>query len=314
MAQIINALVKDVKSQPEPAPENTINYSIADNPAFNRGLLRDKIIHNIEMSDQEFQNLMENSYEDILKCIFDQHDVRFLEFVSTPRFITTLTNIMLGVRDIPTITRIYINNLVYDYLTYHDPDQDQRMTNLMVNLGRVTNQRVIYALTGLGVPDTLASYIALASKSSSNNNVNIRRVNFIIATALCKLFDFDNDDEYKVVYKAEQMVIDIYSKLFPKIVELFESTMFDVYNLDEYWVTEDVSIMYSMCTNAVLDIVNAMPTANIRSILLQYHGDYCSGVFGINPPTRASLHSLSNDYSRINDVIELLKNEGVYIF
>lgn len=305
---ILDKFIKDV-NRTSPKEKEEVSLDLYDNPSINRDILKQKIIHNIEMSDEELTELLKESYQDILTCIFEMQDFKYLSFVSTPRFIICLSNIISSLDgNIEYITKVHINSLVYDYITScNDTTEDKEYVNrLMINLARIVNEDYIRKLLALNIKDDIASFLVLARFSSTNEFANIKRVNFIICTSLSKEFDMDDDNER---FKAHQLIVDIYSKLFSKLTTLFESTMYDVYNLEESWVTENISEMYSITTMAVLDILNNMTSPDIRSILISYTNDYNS-IFGPKGyTTRFSLNSLSADYNRISYIVECLKQE-----
>lgn len=310
----ITAIVADaILSTPTPKKE-TVVLDLENNPTINRDLLKRKIIHNEEMGDDELNQLINSSYTDILACIFDEKDFRYLDFVSSPRFINGLI-MVVNKQPVKHETRIHINKLIYDYLTYHgDRQKDEYVTTLMINLASVVNGAMINQMIGLGIPNTLANYLVLSRYSSNNEFINIKRVNFIICTSLVSLFDLTTVGTfYDEQLRAEQLVVDIYSKLFQKVTFLFEGVMFDRYELSESWVTEPVSEMYSTTTNAVLDILNNLGMEQIRTVLRSYTADYATIYTPNGFAPRISIRHISNDYSRILAAVDILATEGVYV-
>lgn len=309
---VLDKFIQEVQTAPEPTKE-MVQMDLINNPKINKDLLKQKIVHNVEMTDEELMVLLNESYEDILMCIFELDDLQYLQFVTTPRFISNLTKIISSnIKTIQHQTKIHINKLVYDYITRHtkdaNPADTEYMNTLMVNLAKIVNETHIRALIGVGVDINTADFLALARFSSINESVNIRRVNFIICTTLDKMYDVAGDNETERI-KAEQLIVNIYTKLFDRVTTLFEATMFDVYNLEEPWVTDAISEMYSLTTSAVLDILDNMTSPNIRTVILSFVNDYMStfGPRGYNP--RISLRTLSADYSRIKFVVEGLIND-----
>lgn len=310
----ITATVSDViLNTPEPKKEK-VTIDIENNPNFNRDLLKRKIIHNEEMTDDELDQLINTSYADILACIFDEKDFRYLDFVSTPRFINSLIRVVSS-QSIRYNTRIHINKLIYDYLTYHgSTKKDPYVTTLMTNLASIINGQMINIIIGLGVPNNMANYLVLSRYSSENEFINIKRVNFIICTLVVNMFDMVSMDTfYNEQLRAEQLVVNIYSKLFTKITVLFEGVMFDKYELSESWVTESVSEMYSTTTNAVLDILNNLRMEDIKSVLRMYTSDYATIFSPQNFSPRISMRNIGNDYERITTAIRMLETEGIYV-
>lgn len=312
---ILENFVKDVMAMPEPV-DNSVQMDLSNDPKINKDLLKQKILHNVEMSDEELAVLLKESYADILKCIFELDDLQYLQFVTTPRFISSLTRIVSSnLKTLEPFTRIHINKLVYDYITsgtiQDTNEQVQYMNTLMTNLAKIINEDHIRKLIGVGMDMTTAEYMALARFSSMNESVNIKRVNFIICTTLDKSFDM-NDEQDRA--RAEQTVINIYTKLFTKLTVLFESTMFDVWDLEESWVTESISEMYSITTNAMLAILDNMRAADIRTILMTYANDYMSLYAPKGYGTRISMRTLSGDYDRIRFIVEGLQHEeNIYV-
>lgn len=314
---VLDKFIQEVKNTPEPVKE-MVQMDLINNPKINKDLLKQKILRNVEMTDQELVVLLNESYEDILMCIFELDDLQYLQFVTTPRFISNLTKIISSnIKTLKHQTKVHINKLVYDYIT--EPTKElsakdsEYMNTLMVNLAKIVNETHIRALIGVGVDINTADFLALARFSSTNESVNIRRVNFIICTTLDKMYNIAGDDETERI-KAEQLIVNIYTKLFDRMTTLFEATMFDVYNLEEPWVTDTISEMYSLTTSAVLDILDNMKSTDIRTVILSFVNDYNAtfGPRGYIP--RISLRTLSADYSRISFIVEgLMNDEKIYV-
>ena len=91
-----------------------------------------------------------------------------------------------------------------------------------------------------------------------------------------------------------------------------QSTFF-VYDDEEEWVTEEIMEIYSTISLAVLLILNNMTSDKIRKVLISYTGDYNALYSGNSNSYRFSMKAISTDYSRIIDVVEALKEEGIYV-
>lgn len=311
---VLDKFVREVAELPNPNV-TMVDMNLSENPKINKDILFQKILHNVEMSDNELTVLLKESYEDILSCIFEQDDLQYLQFVTTPRFVNSLMKVIsTHSKDLKHTTKIHINKLVYDFITSHSVEPNDSvvyMNTLMVSLARMVNETHIRALIGIGLSNDMADFLALARFSSSKESTNIRRVNFIICTNLVKDYDMNNEADRLA---AQQMVINIYSKLFNKLTILFESTMFDVYNLDDAWVTDSISEMYSITTLAVLDILNSMKMTDIRTLIMAYTQDYISVFAPKGYVPRISLRTLSGDYDRIRYVVEGLQTEeNIYV-
>lgn len=196
---ILENFVKDVMSMPEPS-DTKVQMDLSNDPRINRDLLKEKILNNVEMSDEELTVLLKESFDDILKCIFELDDLQYLKFVTTPRFINSLSRIVSSnIKSIQPFTRIHINKMVYDYITSHNiegtREQIEYMNTLMTNLAKIINEEHIRKLIGIGIDMTTAEFMALARFSSVNESVNIKRVNFIICTTLDKSFNMNDEQE-----------------------------------------------------------------------------------------------------------------------
>ena len=107
------------------------------------------------------------------------------------------------------------------------------------------------------------------------------------------------------------MVVWIYEKLFNRIYDLFEATMFEVYTAQQQKdFGDDFMEIYGTVGLAVLIILNNMTSENIRKVLLAYSTAW---EYAKYPMTRYSLHNLSGDYSRISRIVDIMTAEGYKI-
>lgn len=299
--------VEDISKMPQPVSLVT-EVDLTNAPGVNPELLKQKILNNEQMSDEELFNLLKESHETIMRCIFDMEDPTYLRYCTTKRFISILCQVMTTVPVINTMERMYCNKLAYDYMTYDKHHDDAAyIAELMMGLSRTVNRDVISVLKSIELPEDISTYIALSRHSSTIETTNIMRVNFLICNNVSRLFDL-NSDAGRV--SAEQMIINIYQKLFPQLTLLFEAIMFDVYNLEDEWVDNSISEMYSIISLAILDILNAMPSGDIRKVLMGYAMDYTALKM---KKYRFSLNSLSADYDRIRYVVDVLRGENIFI-
>ena len=131
-----------------------------------------------------------------------------------------------------------------------------------------------------------------------NEKTNVKRLNFAI---------YFKDSELMT----EQRVVWIYEKMFDRVSDLFQAIMFEVYTPQQeevfnHYFPEN----YGTVSLAILCILNNMTSVNIRRVLLGYHSEW---EYKGRPRVRFSLHALSNDYSRIINVVETLAQEGTYL-
>lgn len=203
---------------------------------------------------------------------------------------------VLETTQIVQAVRIVTNYICYDFLTLRT--NMEKTKRKLLSMSKLVNHREIQSLRGLGLTESVACNLALGRFSSIKEEVNIRRLNFIIC-------------HKDVMVMTEQMIVWIYEKLFDRVGLLFCETMFEYYSPEQSVdLGGDFMEIYSTISLAILDIVNNMTTPEINLILRQYLDKW---VYLGRPPTRFSLISLSNDYARINAVVEELTRKGEYV-
>lgn len=184
-----------------------------------------------------------------------------------------------------------INHIVYDYITSSNPIQE--IVDLMYDLIKVVDSVYIIKLCSL-MPLDIAKVVTIARFSSIDNRIAIDRFNNAICTSG---IDF-----------SKKNIIHIYSIFFSEgFSPLFNVTMTTKI---ETFADRNQMKIYNMISLAILDILESMPSAEISTVLMNY-ADYVtlSNISTI----RLNIRSLSEDYSRINNVIADLLNRGVSI-
>lgn len=283
--------MKDINKEPK---KELVDVKLFCNPVYNPMVLNQHL-HNIDtFSDKELFMLLKDSYPSILSDIFIEKNEYYLQLFTNARFLSIMIQVVSSTNNISHINRVYFNKIVYDYLTLDK--KDQYIKQLLYSLSRMVNKDVLPRLLGLGLQEDLAIYLSLARFSSQKEIVNVKRVNFVIMTSPIEIM-------------TEQMIVYIYEKLFDRVTPLFIGTMIDNCKQD---MSQDMEEIYSIISLAILDILNGMPTADIRKVLIAYVGDY-QAVYH-KSGYRFSMQCLSNDYSRINSVVEALhSNENIYV-
>lgn len=288
--------LKRFLQKPDNNLSDTVNVNIVNNPNINKGLL-DNIINNGTInnySDGELYTLLSSNLRGFLLNIFERKDQRYIKMIISDKFLRVLIQVVAN-NEIDYMNTIYLNKLCYDYLTLDDDFKNSVITNLIYKLAKCTNKKYIPLLIGVGIPETIASYITLARFSTNDEFVNVTRMNFVIMTVNVNF--------------TEQMIVDVYQNLFDRVSMLFEATMLDVPDTTEEWYTDDIDERYSLITLAVLDILNSLPSDAIRRVLDDYVSVYHTSYFG--KETRCSLRSLSGDYERIRNIAENMISQGI---
>lgn len=285
--------IKDVTKHKK--EKNMVPISL-DNPLFSPEMYRQKLKHIDSIQDRELFALIKSCYENLLNDIVKEEFRSYINLFTNIRFLTIFIQVMNTVK-LPYHSRIHCNKIAYDYLTI--TRRDPYIEQLLYSLSRTVNRDVIPGLLGIGLPEDLASYMVLARFSSTKELINVKRLNHIIVTSPIHLM-------------TEQTIVWIYEKLFDRVTPLFEGVMFDVVDTNE--LTEEQQEIYSTISLAALLILNNMPSPDIRKVLISYVGDYMAMYYQPGKKcVRFSVDTLSSDYKRILDVVELLKRENIYV-
>ena len=113
------------------------------------------------------------------------------------------------------------------------------------------------------------------------------------------------------IYKCIYNVLEEWYRIFPCIMV---DTIPDYSETDNrtWWVTEDVYDINSEMNLSILEILDELPSQTIRNTLVNYT-EAISTVYA-NKRTRFSLRTLSDDFYRINEIINNLEyNENIYV-
>lgn len=282
--------MKDIAKEPK---RELVQIKLFDNPAYNTLVLEEKLRALDSLEDREVYSLLRDGYESILSTIFIDKNKQYLDLFTNSRFVSILIQVMSSITNISHINRTYINKIVYDYIILQD--SDPYIKQLLYSLSKTVNKDILPRLLGLGLPEDIAIRLALSRFSSQKEIVNVKRVNFIIMTSPIEIM-------------TEQMIVFIYEKLYDRFTPLFIGTMIDNCRSD---MEGDMDEIYSIISLAVLDILNVMPSNDIRKVLISYVGDF-QALYSQNG-YRFSLQCLSNDYARINAVVDALKYENIYV-
>lgn len=258
---------------------------------FNRSAFKQSIPYIDEMDDHNLTILIKNNIDVISEDILHDDPV-YAQILTNQKFISAFIRAINSI-PIDYAVRLACNKITYDYFTSDHPDFMIKQQYL--NLSKTVNHQYINKLISIGLDETVATNLAICRFSSVNEKTNVKRLNFAI---------YNRDPSLMT----EQMVVWIYEKLFTRISDLFQATMFEVYNQQQQIEFGDNFMeVYGTVGLAVLCILNNMTSDNIRKVLIGYEVEWS---YEGKPPVRFSLHALSNDYSRISRVVEYLNSTG----
>lgn len=252
------------------------------------------------MSDREIYELVKEYYETILTTIFESNDklIRrsFIDLFTNAKFILALTQAMYTVTP-NDITKKRLNKMCYDYLVISEHDSNDYIGGLLMSLAKTINRDKIPLLCAIPLPEDLSSMIALSRYSSEKEVVNVKRLNRILMNQ-------------PVDSISEQQIVNIYLTLFDHVLPLFTGIMLDVESPSN--MNQNAMEVYGVITLSILDIMNELPTADIKKGLTLFDED--RRIQYSDKPIRINLESITeSDYPRILTAIDQLKSEGIII-
>lgn len=191
--------------------------------------------------------------------------------------------------------RYKFNRICYDYFRLRD--HNIFIQNKMLDIVFVINNKIAQTLMGFNLTKEQASILVAARYSTATNiRINFKRITRTIQNMSSKIM-------------TEQNIVNIYGKTCTEPVsELFISIMLDSYS-DFY--TEDEEYVYSTVNLAILDIIESLSMEHIYNVLTAYmRAQSCS-----DKTPRFQLRAVNiGDYPRINNVIDRMEAEGIYVY
>ena len=165
----------EVQNQNMKVPEG--NSRIFQYP---EGVLLQKMKSLDSMSDQEAYELIKQEYLGLMEDIFKRkyNDYKFL--LDSPKFLNLLIQVVKnGILQYDT--KVYCNAFIYKYIVH--TEDGSYIKELLFTLGDYVNRYYSKKLMGWEIDEKLAIFLAVAAHSAFDPVINIKRVNFTIATA-----------------------------------------------------------------------------------------------------------------------------------
>lgn len=279
----------------------TIDFSA--NVLLTNDMLAEKIKSLDNLSDQDIYILVRDYYDTILTDIFESKDNNkksdFIDLFMQPKFIIALTQVMYNIppENITSQTKRRLNKMSFDYLMIDENDRDKYISGLLMALSKTVNRDKIPRLCAIPLPEDMASLLALARYSSEKEVLNVKRLNKVLMSQ-------------PLTSLSEQKIVDIYLALFEHVLPLFTGVLLDVVSPQN--MNSNSSEIYGLITLAMLDIMNELPIADIKTGLVRF--EETRQIWYPDSPLRLNLESCSEeDYPRVLCAIDQLKTEGVYI-
>ena len=281
---------------------NMRNAGVGNSILVNSDLLLTELDRIDSKSDEELYELIRSGYPVLLDVEFInkmQNKVYIAKAFSNLRFVSAFCTMMSKVQ-LTELQSICCNKLIYDYMT--SKNKNEMIVTQLFGLGWNINRNYITPLYGKGLDQNLITHLAIARNSTTDDTLAAKRVNVIIMNS-------------PVDIMTEETIFSIYECFFCKSVRsLFNAIMFD--SLD-YIDEEDTEFaqeqedIYATITLALLDMLNDLPMDMLCQLLKSYAQlkQYCHP----NDKARFDIHSISGDYYRVLQAIEIVELEGVMV-
>ena len=256
------------------------------------------------MNDEELINFVRITYLDVLEASninpikIDEDTVLGLyEILTNPKFLDAMKKIIVSC-PLDFAHTVYLNNLIYEYLIQPDMSSidptSKIVRELYVQLGQISNIRLITTLNSCNIDKSLATTIAIAAGSSFDDFSRVKRVNKVIVST---------PYNYSI-----QTIVDIYQHTFGQCVtKLFVATMFQLF--DKTQMTQQQIYTNNLIDQALLILLDNMPSYSMKMVLTNY-ANYC---MGNNKYVRFSMNTLCEKHPRIHQVIVQLNQEQVFM-
>ena len=199
--------------------------------------------------------------------------------------------------NITSQTKRRLNKMSFDYLMIDENDRDKYISGLLMALSKTVNRDKIPRLCTIALPEDMSSLLSLSRYSSEKEVLNVKRLNKVLMSQ-------------PLTSLSEQKIVDIYLALFEHVLPLFTGVLLDVVSPQN--MNSNSSEIYGLITLAMLDIMNELPIADIKTGLVRF--EETRQIWYPDSPLRLNLESCSEeDYPRVLCAIDQLKTEGVYI-
>lgn len=277
---------------PDPKP--------TENPGFDKFRI-DVYYHQINnlalLNDKDRYNFIKSNVDLISTHVVDG-TCKYMKRLVEPVFLNTFMEVLKNM-PITQLRRMAVNKLCYSYQFAKIATPD--IQNKLLQISRIVNRPYIDLLRGINLPDEDAMYLCMCRFSSSDEMVNVNRLNYAIYTRGTKMM-------------TEQQIVWIFEKLYDQTRYLFAATMMETKDTmlppdgcdeDEFYET------FSTLSLALLTIVNNMTIEDIDRLIRIFIDRWIA--LG-RPETRFSLRALSGDFGRLRSVVENLSDRyHVYV-
>jgi len=303
------------------AHKNDIKYvtpELSNAPMFNHSILFKTIEDRDNMTDAELRYFIHMNFMVILNNIFDQSVKHtYTEAFRDGRFLDALIDVLNKIQYFEPDVNTRLNLIAYHYITQPENYIDKTILNKMITISKIINQNKAIALKKFRMPELIENYLLLSRFSDFNLEVCVKRVNLMLISSP-SVIDFLGKDE---ILEASEKVVDFLAKLLIELYRVEEwSFVLPYYMVDvlpqvnendpnTLWITPVVESMDSNMSLAVLKILDTMlPDPQIlRGVLISYAEGY--RLLNYKRPIKFSFKTISNEYTRLRNMIDYLETE-----
>lgn len=268
-----------------------VNRSLFNTIEYELGGILEKIKNIDNYNDKEIkeiiirQHAMILNYENFLASKSSRECA--LSLFTNKNFLRCFLDV-IRILEINDHEKICINKLAYDY--YILPNKDIEVSDLLFQLTTEVNGKEVIILSGI-LGRTDAQILSMIRNSSFDEVKVVYRVNSFLK-------------KYNVVDLSLQQMVSIYCCLFQRVTTLFVETMLESKPKD---LLDYESINFDKISIAVIEIVNSMPSSEIKYVIKSYA--YALSRINNNIEVRFAIRKL-NKYERIIKIIDEVELEG----
>lgn len=248
------------------------------------------VLNDEKTTEEKRIAILQNNFDYIIDEIYNQRN-GYMDLVNSVFLNNTNITIFINIAKSRFITdscRRVVDKMCFDYLSVYG--EDHNYMNLQ-QLSEIVNGNILPGLYGcLNNNRELCDKLAIARYSDLSALVCIRNINNIIIQ-----YNLDT-----------QTIVNVYSKLFDSVTDLFIGTIFNVDN------NQLNNITYSNISNAVLYILDSLPSEDIKKVLYVYIQNI---KLWNNSNVRFSLNCISSEeFPKVFNVVKYLREvERIYL-
>lgn len=251
------------------------------------------------LNEQDQNKMMEYTFTNVFKLLDMgiERNESALQVLVNDKFLACVHQLILDNRiDFSSEEYRYkMNRICYDYIKMED--HNLFIHNLLINIAFCINKQIVMTLIGFGLDRDQACRIVCARYSTASDlRINYKRTVRTIQSMPSSLM-------------TEQNIIHIFDKTCTEsVTELFCAIMFDAYSV--FYSSEEEEV-YSSVNLAILDILESLPMDGINKVITTY--------LRVQPTMdkrpRFALKSVNiGDYPRINQMIDILESQRIYVY